>query len=281
MSECPPGVLGISKEVLQHARDALNKGANAIIEQAGLASPVDLSSGSPFLDFPFDLATINTAGNAGVPANFSGYKVLYRREGSTPGGRLTFQSGGRVFRIYPGCYFTAPVSGGVLTLATNSVAAGTALFTIIKNPGYDFMEPPFGAAPPTLNPGAGGGTSTGPSGSLSQAYNSAAGNIPVLATDGLSLAGVTGVRAQIASSNGNITAANLFWWQFDTGSGIWSPTDMQDIWGLTGASVTIGWTPNDKQVWVPEGRIYAELRSATNVGGSGVWAVRLATFGNS
>lgn len=284
MSKCPPVPEAmLSKAIIAHANDALNKQANSIIDQAGLAQPTDLSSGSPFLDFPFDLGVINTAGTAGIPANFSGAKVLYRREGSTPGGRLTFQSGGRVFRIYPGCSFDAPVTGGVLTLATNSVTAGTALFTVIKLKGYDFMEPPFGVAPPTLGSSITGGVPVGPSGAGTQAYNSAAGNIPIADTDGVSLAGVTGARAFVESNGGSvIQAGTLRWWQWDgsatTGSR-WAPTQFQDVVDIGFTAGT--WCPSDKQIWVPEGRIYAEFQLGTNLAGSGAFVIRMMTYGNT
>lgn len=144
----PPQVLGA--DVLTYAKEATSLLESSVVRQAGEAPPVDMSSGSPFLDIPFDLATINTAGAAGVPASsFNGVKVLYRREGSAAGGRLNFISAGRVTRIYPGCWFKAPVTGGSLQIADNSTTVGTALFTIIKNEGYDFREPPYDVQPAT------------------------------------------------------------------------------------------------------------------------------------
>lgn len=279
MSKCPPKAVNLGADVLSLYKQARDNVDNSVIRQQADAPPIDLSSGSPFLDIPIDLAAVNTAGNAGVPvSSFNGQKVIYRKEGSTPGGRLNFISAGRVTRLYPGCYFDAPVTGGTLQIATNSVASGTALFTIIKSKGYDFFEPPYGLSPPILLPGAGPG-SVGPAGVATQAYNSAAGNIPTAATDGLSLAGVTGVRANIVSAVGStISAAELHWWQFDTVSQLWGETDMLDIYALS--AVNRVWFPLDKQVWVPEGRIYAELRSATNSAGSGAFTVHMQTFGN-
>lgn len=138
----------VGSDVLAYAIEAKMLSENSIIRQQGDSPPVDLSQGSPFLDFPYDLATINTAGVAGVPADeFGGVKVIYRREGSAPGGRLNFVSAGRVTRLYPGCWFKAPVNGGVLQIAENSATVGTALFTIIKNEGYDFREPPYDVQP--------------------------------------------------------------------------------------------------------------------------------------
>jgi hypothetical protein len=140
----------IGSDVINYANQARELADTSIVRQQGDSPPIDLSSGSPFLDVPYDLATISAAGSVGVPAsNFNGVKVLYRREGSAAGGRLNFISAGRVTRIYPGCWFTAPVTGGVLQIADNSTNVGTALFTIIKNEGYDFREPPYDVQPAT------------------------------------------------------------------------------------------------------------------------------------
>lgn len=147
-TKCCPPKSNLSGDVLTYAEQAQKLTDDSIIRQAGDAPPVDLSSGSPFLDIPYNLATISAAGTVGVPAsNFNGVKVLYRREGSSAGGRLNFISAGRVTRIYPGCYFNAPVTGGMLQIADNSTTVGTALFTIIKNDGYDFREPPYDVQP--------------------------------------------------------------------------------------------------------------------------------------
>lgn len=140
----------IGADVLGYAEAAKAALEAQYTKQIGDAPPVDLSSGSPFLDIPFSLATISTAGAVGIPApQFNGVKVLYRREGSAAGGRLNFISAGRVTRIYPGCWFKAPVTGGMLQIAENSINVGTALFTIIKNDGYDFREPPYDVQPAT------------------------------------------------------------------------------------------------------------------------------------
>lgn len=140
----------IGADVLGYAEAAKQAIAEQVINQQREAPPIDLSSGSPFLDVPFDLATINAAGAVGTPApQLNGVKVLYRREGSAAGGRLNFISAGRVTRIYPGCWFKAPVTGGTLQIADNSINVGTALFTIIKNDGYDFAEPPYDVQPAT------------------------------------------------------------------------------------------------------------------------------------
>lgn len=137
-------------DVLSFAEDAKRLLENSIVRQQGDSPPQSLSEGSPFLDVPFDLATIAAATNVGIPANgFNGAKVLYRREGSSAGGRINFVSAGRVTRLYPGCWFKAPVTGGTLQIADNSTNVGTALFTVIKNEGYDFREPPYDVQPAT------------------------------------------------------------------------------------------------------------------------------------
>lgn len=95
-----------------------------------------------FDEIPVDLAALAAAGSAGLPFAHTGKKLIFRKMGSNPGARLVFRSAGRLTQFYPGCRMEAPFEGGTLILDDGSSVVGTALFTIVKLEGYDFIEPP-------------------------------------------------------------------------------------------------------------------------------------------
>lgn len=87
------------------------------------------------------LATLAAAGEQQLPFNKKGVRLIYRKMGSNPGGRLDFISAGRITQLYPGCRVEAPFDGGIMKLGQGSSQVGDALFTIVKLEGYDFREP--------------------------------------------------------------------------------------------------------------------------------------------
>lgn len=106
------------------------------------APPVTpLNEVGAFNEVPVDLATLAAAGGRQLPFAHKGVRLIYRKMGSNPGGRIDFVSAGRITQLYPGCRVEAPFDGGTLVLGTGSSEVGTALFTVVKLEGYDFREP--------------------------------------------------------------------------------------------------------------------------------------------
>lgn len=255
----------------QHASQALadRKASPAINKRGG------------FKNLTFDLgdARFSTPGYIEVPSG--GWSIVYSVQGSTPGGALDFDFdlGGQQLNVQPGAILRAPVERFTLRRNSGSVTAGTVVLRIQVEPDAEYDELARGSSSGSLtNPS---GTGSGPAGATTQTYNSAAGNIPTAATDGISLAGLRGVRAIVKASGANtitVGVGGIAWWQFSTADNAWGETDMFDVPLANGVARNI-WVPNDKEIWVPEGRIYAEVRSMTNSGGSGAFTLRLQGWG--
>lgn len=230
---------------------------------------------------PFNLdlsdARFTSPGYIEYPA--TGQALVYSIQGSTPGGVLDFDfdGGGQELFCIPGAKLIGPFSRVIIKRNPASITSGSVYLRIINQPDVDYTE--LARLTPGGVLGNPSGAGVGPAGATTQAYNVTT-NIPSLATDGLSLQGVSGVRAQVISAAGStIAGGQLIWWQYDTVTGLWGETDMVDDWAAIPRTARRIWFPLDKQVWVPEGRIYPELRSATNSAGAGAFTVRLYTWG--
>lgn len=228
--------------------------------------------------FTFDLGDARFTAPGYIEYSVGGTCLIYSVQGSVNGGVLDFDfdAGGQELYCIPGAKLNGPFSRVLIKRNAASVSAGAVQLRIQKQPDVTYEELARGFPSGTLgNPSQGG---VGPAGATTQAYNSAAGNIPTAATDGISLAGAAGVRA-IVKSNGATTitpaVGALVWWQYSTADAAWGETDFQDI-----PSVTRNiWIAPEKEIWVPEGRVYCEARSMTNSGGAGAFTMRLATWG--
>lgn len=106
-----------------------------------------ISDGMPFRPVVFNLneltlATVSPATPRYI--GFSGNKLVYRREGSHPGGRLLLRAGGDLRQLYPGCVVTGPFTGREeLFLDINSAPAGMVTLEMVGGePGrFNFEEP--------------------------------------------------------------------------------------------------------------------------------------------
>lgn len=125
-------------EVLEIARRFKRELEEAKVAPPG---PNSMNEVGAFHDVPVNLATLAAAGAAGLPFTQKGVKLIYRRMGSNPGGRIDFVSAGRITQLYPGCRLEAPFDGGTFVIGQGSSAVGEALFTVVKLEGYDFNEP--------------------------------------------------------------------------------------------------------------------------------------------
>jgi hypothetical protein len=99
-----------------------------------------LHRGMPFREVYFDLSDLASSAAKKVP--ISGHQLLYRREGSAPGGRLNVQSGGEFKEFYPGSRIRAPFSEFIVSRSESSSPVGPVRLLIIQHPAVDFEEPP-------------------------------------------------------------------------------------------------------------------------------------------
>lgn len=264
---------------LREAGDNFNAGLQA--QKIG-TSPLNQRGGR--LNIPLELSDARFTSPGYIVLECPhGWGLIYSIQGSDAGGVLDFDfdAGGVETLCEPGAVLRGPFSRVVIRRNANSMTVGAVMLRLLTEPDADYGELAKGTPGGQLgNPG---GAGLGPSGATTQAYNSAAGNIPALSTDGLSLVGASGVRAQVISAVGStisVGVGQLVWWQYDTVTGLWGETDMVDVPLSGSATARRIWFPNEKEIWVPEGRIYAELRSATNSAGSGSFTVRLYTWGS-
>lgn len=246
------------------------------LEEHKSRAPINERGG--FTTYEFDLgdARLTTPGYIEVPTQ--GWSIVYSIQGSAPGGAIDvdFDLGGISENVQPGAILRGFFKRFIVRRNALSIGAGAVVLRIQREPDVEYDELARGDANGVLGNPTGAGV--GPAGATTQAYNSAAGNIPTAVTDGLSLVGVRGVRAQVVSALGStIVAGELHWWQLDTPSGLWGETSFTQVYALAVARRI--WFSGDFENWVPEGRIYPEWRSGTNSAGAGAFTVRLYTWG--
>lgn len=246
------------------------------LEEHKARAPINQRGG--FTSFEFDLGDARFTNPGYIEVPTKGWSIVYSLQGSAPGGALDidFDLGGLPENVQPGAILRGLFNRFIVRRNAGSIQAGNVMLRIQREPDVEYDELARGDANGILgNPS---GTGVGPAGATTQAYNSAAGNIPTAATDGLSLVGVRGFRAQVISALGStITSGELHWWQLDTPTALWGETSFMQVYALT--AVNRIWFPGDLENWVPEGRIYPEWRSGVNSAGAGAYIVRLYTWG--
>lgn len=209
---------------------------------------------------------------AGKVQPIQGYGLIFEIDGSTPGARIDVECGGELKSFAPGDYFLGRFSEIRLKRASDSVATGSAKFTILRSPNVakgslrllDSLRGTFAQS------------TVGPSGSTTQEASHASNNQPVAATDGVSLEGVSGVRI-IVSAEATRTLSGggeLVFWNYSTSRSRW-------VEGATGYTIDRTGKRDlqfpDRVVTVKEGRLYVEARSVTVSGGTSV-VVQVETF---
>lgn len=246
------------------------------LEEQKARAPINERAGHTTFEFDLGDTRFTTPGYIEVPT--AAWGLVYSLQGSVPGGALDldFDLGGIAENVQPGAVLRAPFRRFSIRRNSVSITSGNVVLRLQREPDVEYDELSRGPAAGVLGNPSGAGV--GPAGATTQAYNSAAGNIPTALTDGLSLAGVRGVRAQVISAAGStISAGELHWWQLDTPSGLWGETAFTQVYALATANRV--WFPGDFENWVPEGRVYPEWRSGTNSAASGAFTVRLYTWG--
>lgn len=215
--------------------------------------PVEVGNG--LAEVVFDLAAAALAG-VGFPIDMNGFEVVFARGGSTPGAALALDfGGGQVIRAArPGEIYTGLFKRLTVTLAAGSIVnVGTARLILKKNPEVSFREEPqtnvAGGVPTVV-----GGTQV-----------AAETNVPTLATQGVSIDGVSGGRVYVeADATRTVTGGTVRYWIYNLATGLWALSGFE-IAVPTGHRTVV--LP-DATFSVPRGRWYAEANGVTVSAGS-------------
>jgi hypothetical protein len=277
-ADCDYSTASLSSE-LARAQEQVKNNGTVGLNQLRIQPPINKRGG--YLEKLVDLADAQFAGfEPGIPVEGTGYGLVYCYQGSTTGGQLDFEfqaNGGRVFTVRPGVILRMPgmFDKVFIRLNPNSVTVGTARLIILRAPDVDYNElPPSLVSQQVL----GNVTGIGPAGATTQAQAAAAQGVnrPTATTDGQSLSGVSGFRAVVTAPVGQtITAGTVTYWYENPTTGLWAPGPITDTL-ITGQRTAVGF---DQIVYVPFGRVYAELVGGT-ASGAGAITVNLQTWGN-
>lgn len=242
------------------------------------ASPINQRGGHSV--FTFDLSDARFASGGAIEYTAQGQSVTYSVQNSAPGGVLDFDfdAGGQQLGAMPGSVLKGNFARFNVRLNPLSMLSGQVTLRVSSQPDVQFVE--LAQSGGQLgNPNNNG---IGPAGAVVQAAVANEGeNIPTAATDGVSLVGVSGVRA-VVGNVGGINGATLQWWQLYTASNglsAWVQTDTVDVYGAASHQGAVLWMPSEHQIFVPQGRIYAELIGNIANAGTVPWIVALQTWG--
>lgn len=234
------------------------------LERIRLDAPPRLEVAGGFKERTIDLATLPTTGQG---LGLQGTGLLYRRENSHPGGRITVVVGTEVHDLYPGCVLRGKFDKLWLYRSSRSVTSGDARLIVLTDPSVDLVEPATLTVVGFRQPkGDGTNIGVGPNGLFEQVIGSAAGNVPVAATDGMDLTDLRGLRVILSAGVGETLsgAGTLRFWQNSASRGRWVRS--QDVkLAVTDSGVRDIIYP-DMEVLVPEGRVYVEAVSVTATG---------------
>lgn len=174
--------------------------------------------GLPFSQYTIDLAT-SGLDTAGYRIAAKGQKLIYRREGSAPSGRLHVDVGGRLLDLYPGASIKVPFEGLTVFRSERSGAVGNAKLIVCSRGDVDFIEPQTDVAGEDLTPvdllgAVGAGTfvavaeDTQPSGAAP--------------TGSFVHTGWKKLRVTIDGQAANtLTETDIIWWTREPNSGVW------------------------------------------------------------
>lgn len=125
--------------LLQAIENNLRSDEGRIQRRRESLSPVQASDGLPFMQRSIDLseAGVDTAGkNLRVP----GFALLYRREGSAPGGKLKLSLGGDFVDFCPGMFIRATFDQVTVIRAARGAQAGFAQLVVFTDPDATLEE---------------------------------------------------------------------------------------------------------------------------------------------
>ena len=108
----------------------------------------------------------------------------------------------------------------------------------------------------------------GPSAATTQTANSAAGNEPALAADGLNIQGLSACRVVLSAASGQTLsgAGTLRFWYYDTSLARWILN--QDVTIPVTTSSRRDMVSQDYQILISAGRVYVEADTVTSSSGA-------------
>lgn len=218
----------------------------------------------------FSIQTLDLSTATFAPLNVTGYGFVFLPD-SAAGALLDVDCGGEWTAFAPGQWFTGHFDSVQIKRNANSVQSGSARVLIVRDP-----RVAVGMLPESISGGALSQSAVGPAAATTQTANSAAGNIPTAAGDGVPLEGVTGVRVILSAAAGQTLsgAGTVRLWLYDSSLARW-------VRGRIDYAVDLGSVRDlvfpDEVVRVPRGRIYAEAISVTVSGGA--LTVTIQTWG--
>lgn len=239
-------------------------------------APDVLKTTLPFSSLPgFEEVTFNlsdarlSSSGIVVPGNFYGIRLALSGTAASAVLRLNFENGQA--DVYPGTDITGEFRNVVVTIPTAPVVGdtlGSARLIFSRRPDFEFEEE--SSVPSNFLTRA-----VGPSGGVTQSYNAAVtsiGNAPQDPADGVSLTGVTALRARVTSSNGGILSGRIRWW-VQVGGNWYISTVSEDL----NVEVTGQTRCCTSDFFAPAGGLRAscDLVLGTNTGGSGAFTVEI------
>ncbi len=112
------------------------------LERLSKQSAIPLNRRGAFSTEVLDLSSASLASTAGVQVDRTGFGLLYRRQGSSPGGRLLLNIGGRIEDVRPGDYFQGYFDSFQVFRNTGSANVGEAQLLIFTQPDAFYWEAP-------------------------------------------------------------------------------------------------------------------------------------------
>lgn len=218
--------------------------------------PINLSGGFRERDLALSSLVTDTF-------NGRAFGLVYQVEGSDPGGRLNFDfgAGGRLTNQPPGLMLPVQFDALEISRGSRSVSGGDnarILYLVTEQAAAAY----FYSNPNPLSGGNARGGAVGPSGAVTQARNTAAdgANIPVLATDGMSLVGLNGFRVIIQTTLAvqTLVSGSIRYWYYDDDIAVWMLVGVQALNIADGVGYT-RWAFSEELAPTGYGRIYPEV----------------------
>lgn len=187
--------------------------------------------------------------------NAKGWGLVFPAFGAPAGASLAVKVDGVELILQPGARLRSPFQRLEVRNAPSGATLGVVTLYVLLEPSTELELGQLG-----------GGSLQGSS--AAQLEASAAGNVPTLASQGVSLGGGRGVRAVVVAASGQtITSGTGVWWLYDDLSGVWAESAIQIDLSRTTARRAVALP--DEFVTVGRGRAYLECRSVVTSGAGG------------
>jgi hypothetical protein len=136
--DAPPTDSGPITALMREIIVARDKGN--VLADAARVKPTPADKRAPFSHNPLDLSLADSGNGFIKRLDTPGYRLLYKREGSTPGGRLDIPELG-VRDFYPGEYIEGYFEGFGVFRSARSTLLGTAVLVVHTSPDVQRNEP--------------------------------------------------------------------------------------------------------------------------------------------